>query len=221
MSEHLNELLSSYVDDDVNALERMKVEAHLAGCAECRAAVDDLRQMVRRAAALDDRPPSRDLWPAIAARIASPAADVVPLAPRRRRFAFTVPQLAAAAVVLVGLSAGSASLLMRGATQQATPQDVGAVVVPVNAPPEVQISAAYDFAIRDLQRTLDLKRSRLDTATVRVLEQSLQVIDLAIRQAREALAKDPNNPYLSNHFQRALDRKLDLLRQATTLTVAS
>lgn len=225
MSEHLNELLSSYVDDDVTALERMRVESHLAQCEQCRADVEGLRRVVRRAATLDDRPPQRDLWAGIKERIGeADASDVVPLAPRRRRFAFTVPQLAAAAAVIVAVSAGGANLLMRAntvASTAASTTDQRVTVIPVNATPEVQISAGYDLPIRELQQTLAQRRGQLDTSTVRVIEQSLTVIDAAIRQARSALAKDPNNRYLNGHLQRALDRKLDLLRQAATLPVVS
>lgn len=232
MSEHLNELLSSYVDDDVSALERMRVESHLAQCEQCRADVEGLRRVVRRAAALDDRPPQNDLWAGIESRLHSAdTSDVVPFAAesratgvRRRRFAFTMPQLAAAAVVLVALSAGGASLLMRGTgaatpTAAATGGSVRAILA--SATPDSQISAGYDAPIRDLQQTLAQRRGQLDTATVRVIEQSLTVIDAAIRQARAALARDPNNRYLNSHLQRALDRKLDLLRQAVTLPVVS
>jgi len=224
MSEHLNQLLSSYVDEDVSAVERMRIEAHLAQCEQCRADVEGLRRVVRRAATLDDRPPQRDLWAGIAERIGSPdTSDVVPFAPRRRRFAFTVPQLAAAAAVLVALSAGGAGLLMRSGADSTTASatDRGGNAVLVNATPEAQISAGYDAPIRELQQTLQQRRGQLDTATVRVIEQSLSVIDAAIRQARAALAKDPNNTYLNGHLQRALDRKLDLLRQAATLPVVS
>ena len=232
MSEHLNELLSSYVDDDVSALERMRVESHLAQCEQCRADVEGLRRVVRRAATLDDRPPQRDLWTGIKERIGeADRSDVVPFAAepraagvRRRRFAFTVPQLAAAAAVIVAVSAGGASLIMRGTfapTTTAATTDKNGNVILVNATPEVQISAGYDAPIRELQQTLAQRRGQLDTSTVRVIEQSLTVIDAAIRQARSALVKDPNNRYLNGHLQRALDRKLDLLRQAATLPVVS
>src|SRR5439155_663556 len=65
--------------------------------------------VVTNARALDDRPPSADLWPAVAARIglSSRARPVV------RRFSFTVPQLAAASVVLALLSGGAAWLIVR------------------------------------------------------------------------------------------------------------
>ena len=213
MSEHPNELLSSYLDDDVSALERMRVESHLLQCEQCRAELDGLRRVVRRAAALDDRPPQKDLWAGIAERIGRAGSpDVVPLAPFRRRFVFSVPQLVAAAAVLVAFSAGGAALLMRGTA-------VSTEAIP--ATPAAQITAGYDQPIRELQQTLQQRRGQLDTSTVRVIEQSLTVIDADIRQAREALARDPNNPYLNGHLQHALDRKLELLRQAAMLPVVS
>jgi anti-sigma factor RsiW len=231
MSEHLNELLSSYVDDDVSALERMRVESHVAQCEQCRADLEGLRRVVRRAATLDDRPPQRDLWAGIAERIGeADTSNVVPFAAepraagvRRRRFAFTVPQLAAAAAVLVALSSGGAALFFHNnAGAPATDGSANrAPGIPVNASAEVQITASYDAPIRELQLSLAQRRGQLDTSTVRVIEQSLTVIDAAIRQARAALAKDPNDPYLNGHLQRAFDRKLDLLRQAATLPVVS
>ena len=58
-------------------------------------------------------------------------------------------------------------------------------------------------------------------ATIATVEHNLQTIDEAIRQAREALAADPANTYLSGHLVEARRRKLDLLRRAAALTVES
>ncbi|MBI4541883.1 MAG: zf-HC2 domain-containing protein, partial [Gemmatimonadetes bacterium] len=91
MSAHLNEELSAYLDGELHGDALRAVESHLAECAECRSTLEGLRGLVRRAQALDDRPPERDLWAGIASRIGEVAAtDVVPLAPRRRRFSFSV-----------------------------------------------------------------------------------------------------------------------------------
>ena len=239
MTVHLDDRLSAYLDEELSAPERAAVEAHLASCESCRALLDDLKRLVRRASALDDRPPQRDLWPGIAARIQELSAtpDVIPLAPRRRRVSFSIPQLAAAAVALMALSGGVASLLLRGgpttlaagadslrtSDSSRTPAGSSAVEVGRRAAPVRVLSAgesavvSYDTAITELQNVLAARRGDLDTSTVRVLEQSLRVIDVAIAQARAALARDPNNPYLNGHLQQALDRKLDLLRQAVLL----
>src|SRR2546430_14202811 len=67
MKDNWTDRLSEYVDGTLGAGERAALEAHLAGCAACAATLEDLRRVVARARALDDRPPAADLWPKIAA----------------------------------------------------------------------------------------------------------------------------------------------------------
>ncbi len=50
-----------------------------------------------------------------------------------------------------------------------------------------------------------------------VIERNLQTIDQAIREAREALDRDPANTYLNSHLADARRRKLELLRHAAAL----
>src|ERR1051326_6456124 len=113
MSDNWTNRLSEYLDGYLPASERPALEAHLQGCGDCRTSLAQLRRVVARAQALDDRPPTGDLWPAIARHV-----GVVSLDARRarRRLSFTVPQLAAARVWLALLSAGSAWLLGRRPT---------------------------------------------------------------------------------------------------------
>ena len=77
--------------------------------------------------------------------------------------------------------------------------------------------AQYDAAVVDLEKALKAGRGQLDASTVAVVEHNLQIIDQAINQAREALASDPANSYLSSHLVEARRRKLGLLRRATAL----
>ena len=77
--------------------------------------------------------------------------------------------------------------------------------------------AQYDAAVADLEKILLDERDQLDPRTVMVIERNLQTIDDAIRQAREALDRDPANTYLNSHLADARRRKLELLRHATTL----
>ena len=81
--------------------------------------------------------------------------------------------------------------------------------------------AQYDAAVSDLERALKDGRGKLDPTTITIVEHNLQTIDEAIRQAREALATDPANSYLSGHLVEARRRKLDLLRRAAALTSES
>src|SRR6266568_3296767 len=69
MNDQWTDRLSEYLDDDLSSAEVTALEAHLAACASCRATLDELRRVVARARALDDRPPATDLWPGIATGI--------------------------------------------------------------------------------------------------------------------------------------------------------
>ncbi len=222
MDEHLDARLSAYLDGELEGEELAQADLHLAHCEQCRRTLDDLRRLVRRAASLDDRPPAGELWTGIAQRLGD--AKVVPLPAPRRRLSFSVPQLAAAAVALMALSAGGATLLVRANRTAASSAVAIADSYPVVPPgnfASANAVASYDAAIRDLETTLAARRSQLDTATVRAVEQSLAVIDRAIRQAEAALKQDPNSLYLNSHLEDALGRKLDVLRRVTTLIAAS
>ena len=54
--EHLDDVLSAYLDGELTPAERTDVDAHLAACAECRADLDaeaDVRQLLRDLPAVD------------------------------------------------------------------------------------------------------------------------------------------------------------------------
>jgi hypothetical protein len=205
MIDRWTERLSEYIDGELLPAERTALEAHLAGCDECRNTLAGLRRVVTRARALEDRPPASDLWPEVAARIGSRRPQ--------RRFTFSVPQLAAAGIALAALSSAAGWVLHPGspptpiATQPAIPVHTAA-------------AGSYDAAVADLERVLAEGRGRLDSATVRVLEQNLATIDRAISQAQRAVAADSANLYLNSHLAATMRRKLELLRQAAALVAA-
>jgi anti-sigma factor RsiW len=212
--------LSAYLDHELSPAERGRVEEHLRGCAECRALLTDLRAIVAAAPLYEGEPPSADLWPALAARLGE--AQVVALPTRtaatpRRGFArFSLPELMAASLVTAALGAGGAWLALR--PPAASP---ALVTAPTPAPSEPERAltvslpdADYDAAVADLEQVLVDGRSRLDTATVRVIDESLARIDAAIEDARGAIQRDPANAYLTRQITANMRRKLNLLRTA-------
>lgn len=239
--------LSAYIDAELRRGERGALERHLETCASCRRALDELRAIKTRAAALEDRVPSADLWPGIARRLEEER-------PRARarltawltvpRFAFSLPQLAGAAALLVVLSGGAVWVLLRGPAGPAKPtggaasspvagraaaartperETAGATAAPAGAAGTSDTwLAGYDFAryqatIAELEGVVQEHRAELDTSTVRVIEQNLTLIDHAIADARRALEADPSNPYLNGHLAQQLQRKVRLLQRATDL----
>lgn len=221
MSDRWMERLSEYLDGELPVSDRVALEAHLHTCTDCSAVLADLRRVVDRAGVAEEYLPRRDLWPGIAGRIgATPAAS-----PRiGRRWSFSLPQLAAAAILLMTLS-GSAVWLMRstvlppGGSPVATPATPAATPAAINA--SNSASQSYAAAVADLERVLAGGRGQLDTTTVRVIEQNLATIDRAIAQAQRALLADPANLYLNTHLAETMRRKLDLLRHAATLVPVS
>ena len=215
--------LSDYVDDELSVEDRSAVDAHLAGCADCRQVLRELRAVANRAGSLPDAGPDNDLWPGVAAEIqASPRREprVFQMRPSRR-FSFTLPQLVAAGLALMVLSGGLVWMARLGGDRTDFPSIAAETpatgAAAPGAVPATFADAHYDEAIADLQQTLDAGRARLDPGTVAVLERNLVAIDRAIEQCRHALAADPANGYLSEHLAAAKRRKLALLRRATAL----
>jgi hypothetical protein len=76
---------------------------------------------------------------------------------------------------------------------------------------------AYGDEISRLQNIITDRRSQLDPNTVTVIEQSLKIIDAAVRQSRAALARDPKSGFLTDQLNHALDKKVELLRTVALL----
>jgi len=219
MKDQWTDRLSEYLDGELAGSERTALEAHLASCGNCRTTLEELRRVVGRARALDDRLPTADLWPGIAQHI-----GVVSLAARRarRRLSFTVPQLAAASVALA-LVSGGAVWLLGGRTH--TPTATAVTELGRRPAPLINASAyptdpRYAAQVAALERALQRGRSQLDTATVRIIEKNLKIIDRAIRDAQSALVADPGSAYLNLHLAQEMRRKLELLREAANLAGA-
>ncbi len=83
-----------------------------------------------------------------------------------------------------------------------------------------EMRTTYDAEITRLHAALDARRGQLNQSTVAIIEQNLSVIDDAIRQSKEALAKDPNSRLLNDQLDRTLAKKTGLLRAAALLPAA-
>jgi anti-sigma factor RsiW len=216
--------LSERLDGSLSPEEAGLLDAHLVTCADCRAVLADLERVVMQARALPAIAPDEDLWPGIAARVASFArAEEAPRAVRRRPVSFgpgitmSWPQLMAAGFALVVLSGGGALYFARGhrATQAALPPNSSTELAAAS-----HIDPQYAAEVQDLQKVLDERRSQLDPETVKTIEANLKIIDLATNQARQALAADPANPYLKDYLSNQMKRKVELLKQATVYATA-
>jgi hypothetical protein len=223
MNDQWTDRLSEYLDGELTATERATLETHLAGCAECRATLADLRGVVARAQGLEPRPPATHLWPGIARAIRQTKS--VDLAEqrgtRRRQLSFSVSQLLAASVALVLLSGGAVWVALnpdRPAELVSSEERQGG---PRGGEQYASRSVTVQRdAVAELEEALARNEGLLDTATVRVVRQSLATIDRAIAQAQRAIRRDPNSAYLKIHLANTMRQKIELLRRANALAVA-
>jgi hypothetical protein len=138
--------LANYLEGDAPDAVRAAVEAHAAGCTDCRLLLEDIGTIRDEAAALPTLTPSRDLWAGIAERIDSP---VIPIERRRStivvRRTWARPAIAAAALVVftAGITYSVTRVALTGdiASNPSTPQQV-AKITPVPAPSAVEPSSA-------------------------------------------------------------------------------
>ena len=171
--------------------------------------------------------PARDLWPGVEAQV---RLHQQPVVSTERSFSFTITQLAVAASLLIAVASGLTWMVARPPAPATTASSTGEPIIQAYGVPDDTTDgqvvranfadAQFNAAVSDLERILREERDRLDPRTVLIIERNLKAIDAAINEARVALNNDPANPFLNSHLADARRRKLDLLRQVTTLASA-
>lgn len=227
MSDRFTAQLSAYIDGELDDLSRARLESHLAECLDCTRTLADLRAIVAAAPDYVGRQPSRDLWKEIEGRLDEP--EVLPMSTSRpaalppsrpsSRHRFGWRELIAASIVMAAVGGGAVWLALDGRDRELP---TAAAPAPITAEQQnVEFAdREYDAAIRDLELLLAQGQNRLDSATIRTIEQSLSKIDDAIVEARAAVQRDPANAYLSRQIAANMRRKLNLLRVATQAIAA-
>jgi anti-sigma factor RsiW len=231
MNRHLDETRINDLVDDVMAVpERRQADAHIAACAECRESVLRIRALRADLALLprDIAPPARVL---AGVRAQMAAADILThgAAGRAARWYSRPSVLAAAAVVLVALSSAATASWLRLTSD---PAEAG-VAAGADAPPLTATNGpgtglvavhamekSYEDAIAEVQRALSEQQSDLSPETLRILQANIDIIDRALGEARAALHADPANGALAEMLRSGYERKLDVLRSASSHTRA-
>jgi hypothetical protein len=122
--------------------------------------------------------------------------------------------VAATAVTTVRVvKSRSVSTPVAGAAASAA---VGAVPASLAA-----VDGSFAPTLRDLSAALDASRGKLAPETVARVERSLGVIDQAIAEVRDALARDPANTVLVELLAGSYRQKVELLRRASELAPIS
>jgi tetratricopeptide (TPR) repeat protein len=229
--EAFEDAINEYADGALQGEDRVALERHLESCAGCRALAADVRAIRRTAGTLDRRVPPRAVWDRISAQITAPPATRTPL---RRQW---IAPLAAAAVIVLAVSAG---FYFRGGGSRTAPAPVSSVpahVEPAIAPApgstpgsgsadelarsvesEMQMAEAhYEKAIADLEKLAKSEEKTLDPQLAATLRKNLGVVDQAISESRAALRSQPDNQPAQQSLFDAFRDKLTLLQDTVAL----
>jgi len=225
MTDRWTDSLTDYLDGDMTVAEARTLEQHLDACEDCRLVLAQLRRVKNEARSLADPPVPDDLWAGIASRIgpagsssthSAEPARVLHLPARRPAFAWGWAMAAGIALLLV--SAVALVLSTRSPGRGPDPTLAAGDAAAGGAAELASFDAArVESEIAELQAALEKGRGRLDPKTIAVLEKNLMLIQQATEDAKRALAADPANQDLQNYFASTVQRKLDLMRRATTL----
>ncbi len=219
-----------HLERALESAEQAWMTAHQSECAACGALVRELEAIVAEAKALPGISPSRDLWNGIEARLDTTVIPISVAATQTRTLmarTVSVRTFAIAATMLVAVTSGITwRLTARGSVDTDAPASSAATrLVARDASgttarddrDDTDADVVYEREISALRRIVDDRVVELDSVTVRELRRNLDIIDRAIGDSRDALARDPRSALLATQLDRALETKLALLRRVALL----
>jgi len=208
-------------DGTMDEERRAAIDAHLASCWNCKSDVAHLtKTMPSLRHASEPTAPLDELWAEIHERIEQgkivslgkepPEATPTP-APQKKRFSWLwLAPIGVAAGVVIALFAlpGKRGAEDRQATAMVA--DTGTTLVSV-----VDSSYAYEREAQVLLDKLELQRALLRPEAAQALDRDLHVVDVAIAELKDAVARDPANPALRQLLAASYRQKVDLLKRAS------
>ena len=226
--EVIRHLLDDYVTGELTEDARGPVADHIAACEICSAEVESLKRILARAADLPKSiDPPAEAWSNIRTAILREenAATTHAAATSPRWWRRPLVIAAAAAVVVAVLSSTITALYLNSRSPSgvasASSGRPGDSTTPATLAAFTLEENNYLRTAAGLQDLLDQQEAALAPETVAQLKASLRTIDEAILEARNALARDPNNKLLIEMLSSNYKQKVDLLRRSTEMTRGS
>ncbi len=219
---HPNEtVINDFVDNALAPAQQAEVERHLEECAECRAVVNDLREIRAAARTLDPRDPPARAWSRLERAITLEANHAAaPVWTGLFRPA-VLGWLAAAAVLALAVVVG---VRFRPAAapqhELSTSESSAAAAAGSAVAVESELRAAeqhYENAIKGLEQIANAEQGALDPKTAATLQKNLAVIDQAITESRAALRAQPTSEPAQQSLIESFKSKIALLQDTVAL----
>jgi predicted anti-sigma-YlaC factor YlaD len=209
----------AYTDGGLPPEMLHRIESHLAECDACRHALQGFRELRTQVACLPKAlEPERDLWPAIAERLAARRS-----LKRQLHYLLAWRSFAAAASILI--VGGGVAFFYGFELRDGSSVDVAS---PRRSSVESSISTevakaeqAYIAAANDFLAELDSSKSVLSPNARRILDGNLDITDRAIDDIKTALQQRPNDLALARRLLAAHEQRVELLQHVAHYSFAS
>jgi hypothetical protein len=233
-----NQLLSSFMDDDLEPSLADAVREHLAFCESCAKVCEDLAAIVDLCKTEPEAivpPNSKALWCRINNIIESevkPEPLPLPQESRRQIWRFSLPQLAAAVMCIALISSlltvvalrnystpTDTDLVSRSADNQTLVERLMAKVGLVDTPQKARERriAEQEAAIEYWTRRVQERRATWDARMRDAFDKNLNVINESVNDYTLILQQNPEDEITGEMLDSALDEKMDMLRKFAEL----
>jgi len=212
----LEEQLSLYVDDLLDATDAADVRAHLDTCPACAGLASDLSRIAGTARLLGPITPPPHVYERIAAALPGVASSTG----RRPTSSWPIRRWAAVAAALVAVASLAWLAGLHVGVRAPTPAADSPIPVTGLAAVAAELDLAvrhYERAIAELEAVTSGAGLDLDPELARSVRASLGALDRAIAESRGALASDPASEPARTSLFEALRLKVDVLQSTVVI----
>ena len=210
--------ISEYIDDDLDAAKKAKLDEHCAQCPDCQKLLEDFRTISTSARELKTFSPPEGTWGKIQEKMTSEEQEVFTLEPQKQGW-FTLPRLSyvlSALLLVVFLSL----VFIYGPRYWS-----GQAIVPELENQSYTLAKLdeaehhYKLAIKALNEAAMAQKEHLDPQVAEVFRANLELIDQSINVCRQAVLSDPNDIESRKYLLAAYKEKTDLLNEIMAINV--
>jgi len=204
--------ISEYIDGDLDAAKKAKLDQHCAQCADCQKLFVDFQTISSSAKELDTFPPPESTWGKIQEKMTAEEQEVLTLTPQKQIW-FSLPRLSyvlSAVLLVIFLSL----VFIYGPRYWS-----GQAVVPELENQQYTMAKLeeaehhYQLAIKALNEAAMAQREQLDPQIAEVFRTNLELIDQSINACRQAVLTDPNDIESRKYLLAAYKEKANLLNE--------
>ena len=214
------------IDGTLGPIRRSELELHLESCDDCRALAGDLRELARASRELEDMPVPPRAWQQIAGRLQQEGrARIESAAPAWYSnravlaLAATLLLVVAASLFAIWPSRGTGPVAPPAATAAAPVAPAPAAAGPDGNVNEGDVVQSLEQSAANLEAAYEQARKlrALDAGTSEALQNTLLIVNEAVKDTRVRLTANPQDIAAHESFYDTLKQKIRLLRNTITL----